>query len=109
LAKAKEKRTYASRREYLIKAVYDRRKKLRKMALEYKGSKCEVCDYDKCLYALEFHHLDSSSKDFAISSKGYTRSWERVKEELDKCTLICANCHREIHAKDEQLLQETAR
>ena len=48
--------------------------------------------------ALEFHHLDPSQKDFGISSKGYTRSWDKVKEELDKCILVCSNCHREIHS-----------
>lgn len=105
LAKRKERRSYASRREYLIKAVYARRKKVREMAL---GSKCEICGYNKCIHALEFHHLDSSKKDFALSNKGYTRSWRRVKEELDKCILICANCHRELHAEKEQLPQETA-
>jgi len=43
------------------------------------------------------HHLDSSEKDFGISSRGYTRSWKRVQEELKKCVLLCANCHREVH------------
>jgi hypothetical protein len=48
--------------------------------------------------ALEFHHKEVSSKDFGIPAKGYTRSWARVKEEIEKCVLVCANCHREIHA-----------
>ena len=48
---------------------------------------------------MEFHHLDPKGKDFGISDKGYTRSWQKVKEELDKCIMICANCHREIHEK----------
>ena len=95
----KEKRTYKDRREYLIKAVYARRKKVREMAVEYKGGKCEKCSYDRCIDALEFHHVDPSRKDFNISSKGYTRSWDRVKLELDKCMILCANCHREIHVK----------
>lgn len=69
------------------------------MAVEYKGGRCENCGYDRCLGALEFHHLDPTKKDFNISSKGYTRSWERVREELDKCVMLCANCHREIHVK----------
>ena len=69
------------------------------MAIEYKGSKCEICAYDKCADAFEFHHLDSLKKDFGISEKGYTRSWDKVKEELDKCRLLCANCHREEHSK----------
>jgi len=95
----KEKRTYKDRSEYFIKAVYARRKKVRAMAVEYKGGKCENCGYYRCLDALEFHHKDPAQKDFSISSKGYTRSWIRVKEELDKCTILCANCHREFHAK----------
>ena len=48
--------------------------------------------------ALEFHHLTSTKKDFGISSKGYTRSWEKIRAELDKCVLLCANCHREVHS-----------
>ncbi len=95
----KDKRTYKDRREYLIKAVYARRKKVRAMAVEYKGGQCEKCGYDHCIDALEFHHIDPTRKDFSISSKGYTRSWDKVKEELDKCTMLCANCHRELHAK----------
>ena len=41
--------------------------------------------------------LDPNKKDFGIANKGYTRSWEKVQEELDKCIMVCANCHREIH------------
>lgn len=70
------------------------------MAVNYKGSKCEVCGYYRCIEALEFHHKDSSEKDFSISQKGYTRSWKKVKMELDKCILLCANCHREIHVQN---------
>ncbi|MBM3244609.1 MAG: hypothetical protein FJZ15_02305 [Candidatus Omnitrophica bacterium] len=92
-------RSYADRRQYLIAAVHKRRKKIRQMAIEYKGGKCSVCGYDNCIEALEFHHTNSSGKDFSISEKGYTRSWAKVKEELDKCMLLCANCHREIHAQ----------
>ena len=94
----RETRRYADRRQYLIAAVHKRRKKVRQMAIEYKGGFCERCGYDACIEALEFHHADSSGKDFSISSKGYTRSWARVKEELGKCVLLCANCHRELHA-----------
>lgn len=42
--------------------------------------------------------LDPNQKDFGIGSKGYTRSFDKVKKELDKCICVCANCHREIHA-----------
>jgi hypothetical protein len=93
----KEKRTYADRREYLIKAVQKRRNKIKKMAIEYKGSKCERCGYCKTISALQFHHIDPNEKDFGISAQGRCRSWEKVKAELDKCIMVCANCHREIH------------
>jgi 5-methylcytosine-specific restriction endonuclease McrA len=93
-----ERRTYADRRNYLIDAVRKRRKTVRYRALTYKGGRCQRCSYDRCMEALEFHHLTSTKKDFGISSKGYTRSWEKIRAELDKCVLLCAICHREVHS-----------
>ena len=95
----RDTRRYADRRQYLIRAVHKRRKKIRQMAVEYKGGKCERCGYDRCIEALEFHHINSSKKDFNVSQRGYTRSWKRVMEELEKCIMLCANCHRELHAQ----------
>ena len=82
-----DKRKYSDRAKYLIIAVKKRRKKLRRMAREYKGAKCCICDYDHCQEALEFHHLDAKQKDFGISAKGLTKSWKKIKEEIDKCVL----------------------
>lgn len=93
-----DKRTYADRREELIRAVAKRRRKVKEMAIGYKGGKCQVCSYNKYQGALDLHHLDPNTKEFGIGDKGYTRSWEKVKKELDKCILVCANCHREIEA-----------
>lgn len=98
-----EKRTYADRAEYLRKAVSERRKKLRRLAREYKGDKCAICGYSRCEDALDFHHIDPSKKDFGLSLKGLTRSWEKIKIEIEKCVLLCANCHREVHAGITQL------
>lgn len=72
------------------------RTKTKEKAVEYKGGKCVKCGYDKCVKALEFHHLDPNEKDFGISIN-CNRAWEKIKIELDKCILVCANCHREIH------------
>jgi hypothetical protein len=102
---AKDKRKYADRAEYLKKAVDKRRKQIRQMSIEYKGSKCAICGYDKCIQVLEFHHSDPKEKDFGISAKGYTRSWNKVRDELEKCILLCANCHREVHEGITQLPQ----
>lgn len=66
-------------------------------AIEYKGGKCVICGYNKSVRALQFHHVDPSQKDFGIS--GSTKSFEKLKPELDKCVLVCANCHAEIHDK----------
>lgn len=68
------------------------------MSVEYKGGHCIICGYNRCMSALEFHHLDQNKKDFSISVNGYTMSWEKIKNELDKCVCVCANCHREIHS-----------
>lgn len=91
------KQKYCSRKCQKTGSVKARRQALKKMALEYKGNKCKICGYDKCLQALEFHHLDPNEKDFGIAAKGHTRSWESIKKELDKCILVCSNCHMEIH------------
>jgi len=78
-----------------------RRRLLKIKAVEYKGGKCEKCGYSKCVDALDFHHLNPEVKSFGIGDKGYTRSWEKVREEVDKCILVCANCHRELHSNIE--------
>lgn len=74
------------------------RKLIKKWSLDYKGNKCECCGYNKCIEALEFHHLDPEEKDFNISDRDIKLDWDNIKEELDKCILTCSNCHREIHA-----------
>lgn len=74
-----------------------RQQALKKKAVEYKGGKCQICGYDKCSAALEFHHTNPDEKEFALSHQK-SASFEKVKEELDKCVLLCANCHREVHS-----------
>ena len=76
-----------------------KRKELKTRSIEYKGGCCENCGYSKCIDALEFHHVDATQKDFGIAASGITRSWDKMKIELDKCILLCSNCHREIHAE----------
>ena len=87
-----------ARKAAIVRAVKKRRKKVRELAIIYKGGKCQRCGYEKCKEALEFHHLARDDKSFGISAKGYTRSWKSIKSELDKCIMLCANCHREWHA-----------
>lgn len=59
-------------------------------AIKYKGGICMLCGYDRCEQALSFHHINPTTKLFAISGS-HARAWETVMKELDKCLLVCAN------------------
>ena len=73
----------------------DRRDKKEK-AVEILGGKCEICRYDKCIAAMDFHHRNPEEKDISIKDI-INCSWKKIEEELKKCILLCANCHRETH------------
>lgn len=77
--------------------------RLKEKLVEYKGGKCEICGYDKCITALDFHHLNPNEKDFSLGS-GSAIAFEKAKKEVDKCILVCSNCHREIH--HNQILEQ---
>lgn len=76
-------------------ARYRQRQKLK--VVEALGGKCSICGYNKCVWALEVHHIDPSIKKFGIAFGGITKSWLRIAEEIQNCRLLCANCHREEH------------
>jgi hypothetical protein len=65
-------------------------------AIEYKGGKCIHCGYKKCPAALDFHHVDPTKKLFGIAQGIVKYCWQKIQDELDKCDLVCSNCHREI-------------
>lgn len=70
----KETRTYKDRAEYLTNAVTKRRRKIKLLAIEYKGGKCQICGYNKYVGALDMHHIKGNKK-FTIGDDGYTHSW----------------------------------
>lgn len=80
--------------------VTTRQREFKQKCINYKGGSCIYCGYNSCLAALEFHHIDPTQKDFEISNIKYT-SWDKNKDiiipELDKCELVCSNCHKAIH------------
>jgi hypothetical protein len=78
------------------KITFTKQKELKIKAVEYKGGKCICCNYDRYVGALEFHHVNPKEKEYSISElRSYT--FEVVKIELDKCVLLCKNCHAEVH------------
>jgi len=76
-------------------SVMNWRRRTKLKLVEYKGGECKCCGYNKCIEAMEFHHLDPKEKDFTISGKSW--SFEKLKKEVDKCVLVCNRCHKEIH------------
>lgn len=76
-------------------SVISWRQRTKKQLVEYKGGKCEVCGYNRCLYSLGFHHLNPQDKEFSVSSK--IAPLKILKKEVDKCKLLCSNCHGEVH------------
>lgn len=84
------------------RATYQREgKRKRKLeAIEYLGGKCMSCGHTFHPAIYEFHHLDPETKD-RDPSKMLSLSWERLTNELNKCQLLCANCHRLAHYGDK--------
>ena len=70
--------------------------------LKMKGDKCEHCGYNKTFRVLTFHHKDPSKKNFGLDSRTImTRKWDELVEEVNKCRLLCLNCHMEIEGLTE--------
>ena len=69
-------------------------------ALQYKGSKCQQCGESRPA-TLCFHHRDPSKKEMVLDGRTFAnRKWETIKEEVDKCDLLCHNCHHILHYGD---------
>lgn len=63
--------------------------------IDYKGGGCQLCDYSDCHRSLDFHHIDPEEKGFHFGGK-HNIGWDRIRAELDKCVLLCRNCHGEV-------------
>ena len=100
VSKKREFRTVEDKKLRNYQRVKMVRIRMKEKSVAYKGGKCERCGYDKCIWALSFHHRDVSEKEFSLSQYR-VMDWGRIKRELDKCELVCENCHREIHYEIE--------
>jgi transposase-like protein len=81
-----------------VEHVADKRRRIKRQLVLEAGGRCELCGYDRCLAALQFHHLDRATKRFALSQQGVSRSMAEAREEAAKCVLLCANCHAEVES-----------
>jgi hypothetical protein len=86
------------RESHYDKDLVDKRRNDKKIYLEYKGLSCEKCGYDKCQSSLTFHHKDKNKKEFNIGAlseriNSVEELSQHIKSEIDKCEILCANCH----------------
>lgn len=77
-------------------AVTAWRRRLKETLVAEAGGACALCGYARCLGALQFHHVDPTTKRMTISRRGMTRSVAEARAEAAKCVLLCANCHAEV-------------
>jgi hypothetical protein len=91
-----EGRGYYRCRRCRIESVSEWRRRVKLRLIEEFGGSCQLCGYDRCPAALEFHHLDPREKEFSVSRQGATRSYAEVRGEAKKCALLCGNCHAEV-------------
>jgi len=98
------KKEYKGTRKGYVPKEYYRKKRLemKQECVNYKGGQCEICGYKKSLSALQFHHIDPEKKDFEVGGAISYKKRPLIWAELDKCILVCANCHAEIHEKQRE-------
>lgn len=85
------------------KRINSSRKKLKVKLKQQLGGKCSKCGYSKCLDALDFHHVDPNKKLYNIGGLHNTTK-KNILIEVKKCILICSNCHRELHSKNDIMI-----
>lgn len=81
-----------------IAAVSERRRQVKRTLVEEAGGRCRLCGFNEHQSALQFHHLDPMEKSFHLSHQGMTRGIDQMREEAQKCVLLCANCHALVEA-----------
>jgi len=94
----RDSRGYFRCRRCRQEAVVRRRRRVKEILVAEAGGRCRLCGYDRCVAALEFHHLDPTTKEFGVAQKGMARSIERLRAEVRKCLLLCSNCHAEVES-----------
>jgi hypothetical protein len=95
--KCKSKEYHKKNKETIKLSLRERRKRNKLRAIEYLGGRCSACEGVFPEYVYDIHHTNPEEKDWAPAALMHYDNWEIVKPELDKCKLLCANCHRIEH------------
>lgn len=92
----KHRSTNNKHNNYQKQQARGKKRKLR--ALEKFGGKCQICGYSKNIAALTFHHLNPNDKSISLDMRSFSNnSLKKLEKEINKCILLCMNCHTEIH------------
>lgn len=94
-------------KKYLPRMM-EMRKEIKKKCVLYKGNICARCNTKNlpiCCYS--FHHTNPEEKSFEIGDGNILKDWERLKIELDKCIMLCFNCHQITHFGEDKLIEDS--
>jgi len=97
-------RRYCSRSCNTKHRIHKTRKLRKQKAVDYLGGSCVRCGYNRCIEALHFHHTQGKNNSIGKMISNW-KSWEVIENELNKCDLVCANCHHEIHFSSKTNIQ----
>ena len=97
------KKNYISNKEKIISKQKEIRKEKREWINNIKSTlKCEKCD-ENHIAVLDFHHIDSNEKEFEIAEHAFSK--EKILKEIQKCMVLCSNCHRKLHWEEKNKQQ----
>ena len=98
----RQKKYRQSEEWVLTKKKYNKKweQKKKEVLHRLKINGCAICSYNECDASLDFHHTNPGDKKFALDKRGISKRDKNLVEELNKCILLCANCHRKIHYEE---------
>ena len=90
---------YKNNKKRQQKNVQLNKQRLKECLVEHKRRlSCSVCSESESI-CLDFHHLDPKEKDFNIAEASFNgKGWSTILKEINKCVVLCSNCHRKVHA-----------
>jgi len=97
---AYQKKHYQANKGKYAKSQRQSRMRTKAILNELKAGGCTKCGFNEHPNCLDFHHLDPNEKEVNVATTAMKNKWgrERIMKEVDKCIVVCANCHRLIHA-----------
>jgi hypothetical protein len=105
-SKSAQRRWYLDNKDRLNELQNFKRRMIRGIIRELKSDPCTDCGVSYPFYVMDFDHLPGFKKSFNVSSVQHTSSIVKLLEEIDKCELVCANCHRArtfLRGEDDRL------